>query len=67
MVIIRAFLLERIFTQAELMALDDRLLGWREVMQPKKSAQKQTKLTSKDIEAAKLSETTPFESNNNDS
>jgi hypothetical protein len=65
MVITRAFFLERIFTQTELLALDDRLLGWSEVMQPKKAVQKQTKLTSKDIEEAKLFERTPFETNNN--
>ncbi|CAD5235618.1 unnamed protein product [Bursaphelenchus xylophilus] len=35
MVIVRAFLLERMFTQTELRALDDRLPTWREVMTPK--------------------------------
>jgi hypothetical protein len=36
MVATRALLLEKIFTQSELLALDARLPGWKEIMSPKK-------------------------------
>jgi len=37
MVITRAFLLERIFTEQELLALDDHLPRWESIMKPKKN------------------------------
>lgn len=57
MVALRAFFLERIFTQTELLSLDYRLLRWKEVMQPSKQ------VSTKNVEAAKPSETVPFNNN----
>ncbi|KAH7710360.1 anion exchange protein [Aphelenchoides avenae] len=54
MVIIRMYILERLFTKKELLALDDDLPTFKEVMQPKKKARRTNGLVLEDEEKQQL-------------